>query len=335
MSMIWELIGDILRISALGALGIAGIIAILIWKKNLRLRVTYIRLVVQAVASAAIFYLFSKSIPLFYFLALFPLTIVLGRLYCGWFCPFGFLMDLTIQLKRIRRKSWHLLPDKVNKSLHRLRYVILLFLLLLPILLLWINPPPNFDFAVIFLKFLSGPFRPYSILIEPMTPLVVPYASPILFLSIHFDYPYVQSIVGYISGYLGQIIVVIFVCVTVTGSFLTKRVWCRFCPTGSSLAVLNRFKGFKWAPLLYIEKDEEKCNECEVCRRVCPMQVNELCEQKNGKINSSMCILCTRCVESCPHPDAIKLKLAKKTLFKSRTSAEKIPKWLSKLILRS
>ena len=51
MSMIWEIIGDILRISALGALGIAGIIAILIWKKNLRLRVTYLRLVVQAVAS--------------------------------------------------------------------------------------------------------------------------------------------------------------------------------------------------------------------------------------------------------------------------------------------
>ncbi len=335
MSMIWELIGDILRISALGALGIAGIIAILIWKKNLRLRVTYIRLVVQAVASAAIFYLFSKSIPLFYFLALFPLTIVLGRLYCGWFCPFGFLMDLTIQLKRIRRKSWQILPDKVNKSLHRLRYAILLFLLLLPILLLWINPPPNFDFAVIFLKFLSGPFRPYSILIEPMTPLVVPYASPISFQSIYFDYPYVQSIVGYISGYLGQIIVVIFVSVTVTGSFLTKRVWCRFCPTGSSLAVLNRFKGFKWAPLLYIEKDEEVCNECEVCRRICPMQVNELYEQKDGKINSTMCILCTRCVESCPYPDAIRLKLAKKTLFKSRNSAGRIPEWLSKLILGS
>jgi formate hydrogenlyase subunit 6/NADH:ubiquinone oxidoreductase subunit I len=98
---------------------------------------------------------------------------------------------------------------------------------------------------------------------------------------------------------------------------------------------VNRFKGFKWAPLLYIEKDEEKCNECEVCRRVCPMQVNELYEQKDGKINNSMCILCTRCVESCPYPDAIRLKLAKKTLFKSRNSAGKIPKWLSKLILRS
>lgn len=335
MSMIWDLIGDILRISALGAFGIAGILAILIWKKNLRLRVTYIRLVVQAVAFAAIFYLFSKPIPLFYYLALFPLTIVLGRLYCGWFCPFGFLMDISIQLKRIRRKSWHILPDKVNKSLHRLRYVILLFLLLLPILLWRINPPPNLDFAVIMLKFLSGPFRPYSVLIGPMTPLVVPYASPFLLNSIYFNYPYAQNIVTYISGYSGQIIAVIFVCVTVAGSFLTKRVWCRFCPTGSSLAIVNRFKGFKWTPILYIEKDEQKCTNCEVCKTVCPMQVNELHEQKYGKIYNSMCILCTRCVESCPHPDAIRLKLAKKTLFKSRNSAGRIPKWLSKLILKS
>ena len=78
--MMWEVIGDILRMSALAAFGIAGILTILIWKQNLRSRVTYIRLVVQAVAFAAIFYLFSTAIPLLYYLALFPLTIVLGRL---------------------------------------------------------------------------------------------------------------------------------------------------------------------------------------------------------------------------------------------------------------
>lgn len=335
MSMIWEVIGDILRISALAAFGIAGILAILIWKQNLRSRVTYIRLVVQAVAFAAIFYLFSKPIPLLYYLALFPLTIVLGRLYCGWFCPFGFLMDIIIQLKRIFRKSYRILPDKLNKNLHRLRYVILLFFLLLPILLWWIDPPPNLDFAVLMLQYLSGPFRPYSVLIDPMMPLVVPWASPFLFNSIYFNYPYAQNIVTYISGYFGQIIAVVFVCLTVAGSFLTKRVWCRFCPTGSSLAIVNRFKGFKWAPILHIEKDEEKCNDCEVCKIACPMQVTELCEQKAGKIRSSMCILCARCVESCPRPDAIRLKLAEKTLFKSRNSAGRIPKWLRKLVLRS
>jgi ferredoxin-type protein NapH len=335
MSMIWEIVGDVLRISALATLGIAGILVILLWKQNLRSRVTYIRLIIQAVASAAIFYLFSKPIPLIYYLLLFPMTIVLGRLYCGWFCPFGFLMDITTQIKRAFRKPYRVLNDKLNKSLHKLRYVLLLVFLLLPILLWLLDPPPNLDFAVLMLQFLSGPFRSYTILIDPMIPLVVPWASPFVFNTIYFNYPYAQNIVTYVSGNAGQVIAAVFVCLTLAGSFFIKRVWCRFCPTGSSLAIVNRFKGFKWAPLLYIDKDEEKCNDCGVCKGVCPMQVNELSEQKGGKINNSMCILCVSCVESCPRPGALNLKLSKKTLFKSRNSVGRIPNWLRKLILRA
>lgn len=333
--MIWDIIGDALRISALAGFGIAGILTVLIWKQNLRARVTYIRLIVQAVAFGGIFYLFSKLIPLSYYLLLFPLTIVLGRLYCGWLCPFGFLMDVISQLKRIIRKTHRIIPDRLNKSLHKLRYVMLLFFLLLPIALWLMDPPPNLDFAVLFLQFLSGPFRSYTFLIDPMMPLIVPFASPFLFNSIYFNYPYAQNIVTYVSGDIGLAITVIFVGLTVTGSVFFRRVWCRFCPTGSSLAIVNKFKGFKWAPLLHIEKDEEKCRDCEVCKIACPTQVSELYEQKNGKIYSSMCILCADCVESCPHPDAIRLKLSKKTLFKSRNSAGRIPKWLRKIFLKS
>ena len=335
MSIIWEIVGDALRTSALATLGIAGILTILIWKQNLRSRVTYIRLIIQAIAFGVIFYLFSKSIPLLYYLVLFPITIVLGRLYCGWFCPFGFLMDVTMLLKRISRRSYRILSDKLNKRLHQLRYVLLVSILVLPVFLWLNNPPPNLDFAVQMLRFLAGPFTPYTILIDPMTPYVVPWVSPFPFYSINFNYPYAQNIVTYISGNIGQVIVVVFVCLSVAGSFFLKRVWCRFCPTGSSLAVINRFKGFKWAPMMYIYKVEENCNDCGVCQSVCPMQVNEVYQQKAGKINNSMCILCTRCVEGCPAPDALKLKLGKKTLFKSRNSGLKIPKWMKKLFLKA
>lgn len=335
MSIIWEIIGDTLRISALATVGIAGILAVLIWKQNLRARVTYIRLIIQAVAFATFFYLFSKAIPLLYFLILIPITIILGRLYCGWFCPFGFIMDIVALIKRRFKKSYRLLPDKLNKGLHKLRYVILLFILLLPILLWWIDPPPNLDFAVLMLRLLSGPFQPYSILIDPMMTLVVPWVSPFAFNMIYFNYPYAQNIVTYVSGSAGQIIAVVFVFLTLAGAFFTKRFWCHFCPTGSSLAIVNRFRGFKWSPILYINKNEEKCNDCGVCERVCPMQVNELCEEKNGKINNSMCILCVSCVESCPRPGAIELKLSKKTLFKSRNSVARIPKWVKKLFLKA
>ena len=333
--MIWDIIGDALRISALAGFGIAGILTVLIWKENLRPRVTYIRLIVQAVAFGGIFYLFSKAYPLSYYLLLFPLTIILGRLYRGWLCPFGFLMDVITQLRRIFRKTYRAIPDRLNRSLHKLRYVILLFFLLLPIALWLMDPLPNLDFTVLMLRFLAGPFQPYTILIDPMMPTIVPFASPFLFNSIYFNYPYTQNIITYVSGDVGLVIAAVFVCLTLACSFIFRRVWCRFCPTGASLAIVNRLKGFKWAPLLYIEKNEKKCKDCEVCMGACPMQVNELCEQKNGKINSSMCILCGLCVESCPYPDALRLKLSKKTLFKSRNSAARIPKWLRKIILRA
>ncbi|MGD0644669.1 MAG: 4Fe-4S binding protein [Candidatus Bathyarchaeia archaeon] len=334
--MIWEIIGNILRLSVLAGLGIAGILTILIWIGNLRTRVTYIRLIIQAIAFAAIFYVFTYPIPLIYVITtIFAMTIVLGRLYCGWLCPFGFIMDIIILLKRTLRKPYRILPDKLNKSLHQLRYAILLFLLLLPILLWLIDPPPNLHFVVPMLQFLSGPFRSYTFLIDPMVPLVVPWASPFLFYTIKLNYPYAQDIVNYTGGNVGQIIAVVFVGLTLAGSSLIRRVWCRFCPTGSSLAVVNRFKGFKWAPMLYIDKNEEKCTDCGVCEGACPMQVNEVYEQKAGKINTSMCILCAECVEMCPIPDALKLKLGKKTLFKSRNLTGRIPNWLRKVILKA
>lgn len=334
MSIIWEIVGDTLRLSALAAFGIAGILTILIWKQNLRSRITYIRLIIQAIAFGVIFYLFSKPIPLLYYLVLFPITIVFGRVYCGWFCPFGFLMDVIMLLKRIARRSYQILSDKLNKRLHQLRYVLLVLILLLPVIL-WLNdPPPNLDFAVLLFEFLGGPFKPYTILIDPMIPYVVPWASPFSFFSIYLNYPYAQNIVTCISGNIGQVIAVVFVGLSLVGSFFIKRVWCRFCPTGSSLAVINRFKGFKWVPMLYIDKVEENCIDCEVCKRVCPMQVNEVYEQKAGKINNSMCILCARCIEGCPESNALNLKLGKKTLLKSRNSRSKIPNFIRKLLLK-
>lgn len=317
--MSWEIIGDLLRITVLAGLGVAGILTVLIWKKNLATRVTYLRLVVQAVSFATIFYVFSYSISLLYVLIIiFAMTIVLGRLFCGWLCPFGFLMDLISLLRKAFKIRYRSLPDKFNMSLHQLRYVVLLFFLFLPVILWLIEPPPNFNFAVVMAQLLAGPFRPYSVLLDPMIPLVVPWTGLLIIDQVNLSYPYVQNIITYAGQNIGQIIAIVFVGLTLVGSFFVRRIWCRFCPTGSSLAVVNRFKGFKWSPMLHLDKDEEKCTKCGVCKRVCPLQVNDVYEQKGQKINTSMCMLCLRCIEICPYEDALKVKFANKTLFKSR-----------------
>ena len=67
-----------------------------------------------------------------------------------------------------------------------------------------------------------------------------------------------------------------------------------------------------------LNKVEEKCTKCGICKRVCPTQVKEVYEQKSGDVASSQCIYCLRCVEMCPSEDCLQFKFAGKTVCKSR-----------------
>ena len=323
--MLIEILAEILKITVLAGLTIAGILAVLIWKKGLATKVTYLRFVVQAVSFAAIFYIFSNPIPLLYVVGvIFIMPIFLGRFFCGWLCPFALYMDFITVIRKAFRIRHRTMPDKLNKFLHNFRYAIFLFFLALPLVLYLIDTPPTLDFTIALALLLAGPFKPLSVLLGPIITLIVPWVGPLEIGGIYFSYPYVQEIIDYSAEIgltavnLGQILSIVFVVLTVIGSVLLRRVWCRFCPTGSSIAVVNRLRGFKWAPVLHLDKDEEKCTKCGICKRVCPVQVTEVYEQNGGKIATSMCMLCFRCVEMCPYEDTLKVNIGRKTIFKSR-----------------
>ena len=322
-----ELLGEALKLTVLAGLAVAGVLVILIWKKGLATKVTYLRFLVQVVAMVSVFYMFTYPVwQLIILIVILVLPLFLGRFFCGWLCPFALYMDAITLIRKAAKVRYRLLPDKFNKALHNLRYVLLLFFLIAPFGLALLNPPQSLDLATTLAVRLGGPFDPLRVVVGPLIPLIVPWEGPLAIGDVYFSYPYVQEVILYsqavFSELLVNIIAVIFVALTVVGSFFIRRVWCRFCPTGSSLAVLNRFKGFKWAPLLHIDKDEEKCTKCGICKRVCPVQVTEVYEQKGGKITTSMCMLCTRCVEMCPYEDCLKLKFGGKTVFKSRNWLE-------------
>ena len=321
--MIMQLLGEILKLTVLAGLAIAGALVILIWKKGLATKVTYLRFLIQAVAFVAFFYIFTYPIwMLSMLIVILVMPIVLGRVFCGWICPFGFYMDLITVVRKAFRIRHRDLSERLNIFLHNLRYAILLVFLVLPVALILMDPLPSLELGIILAQVLGGPFQPWNILLGPVLPLIVPWQGPLVISDLNFSYPYVQDIINYTSGIYATILPLIFVGLTVAGSFAIRRVWCRFCPTGASLAVMNRFRGFKWAPVLHLDKDEEKCTKCGICKRVCPVQVTDVYEQKGGKITTSMCMLCTRCVEMCPYEDCLKVKLGKKTLFKSRNWLE-------------
>ena len=317
--MVMELVAELLKLSMLAGLAIAGILAIIIWKKNRTITVTYIRSVVLVVSLAAIFYLFTYPVrPLLILAVILIMPIVLGRFFCGWICPFGLYMDVLTLIRKAFKIRYRILPDKLNKFLHNFRYALLLFFLILATILYIIEPPSTLNLLTLMVLLFAGPFEHIGILLGPMVSLIVPWKGPLEIGGLYFSFPYVQEVIKYSGENFATISALIFLALIVVGSFFIRRVWCRFCPTGVSIAIVNRLKGFKWAPVLHLNKNETKCTKCGICKRVCPVQVTEVYEQKGGKIMTSMCMLCFRCVEMCPYEDCLRVNVGRKTVFKSR-----------------
>ena len=319
--MALEILGDTLRIVVAAGLMIAGLLAISIWIRNKTIRITYLRAVVQVTSLVAVFssLLLLAEWPSLVLAAIIFATIFAGRFFCGWICPFGLYMDFITLVRKSVKIGCRNLSERVNRSLHRLRYILVAAVLALPF---FFGNPLDPETWRSFLFFESS-FKPLIIFfLGPLEPLLIPWAGAVGFGGHSLSYPYIRGIIDYFPESIMLISVFLFIALTVATSFIARRFWCRFCPTGASLAVVNRFKGFKWAPMLHIDKDEEKCTKCGVCKRVCSVQVNDVYEQKGGKIRTSQCMLCLRCVEMCPYEDVLKVKFANKTLFKSRNWLE-------------
>src|SRR3990170_1326558 len=59
-------------------------------------------------------------------------TLLLGRFWCGWVCPMGFLEDLETRLRtQVFRMRYGKVSDRLNANLSQLRYVVLAVILII------------------------------------------------------------------------------------------------------------------------------------------------------------------------------------------------------------
>jgi ferredoxin-type protein NapH len=295
---------------------------ILEWVKDKTRRVSILRFTVQLLFFFVIFYVSIVTVWKGLLLGLIlGVTFLLGRFFCGWICPLGLYMDtMTFLRKAFRFRHWSL-PERLNRDLHKFRYIFALTIFLLALPSFIVGSASLLDFGKIVL--LYPPFSPYILLLEPLQPLVLPWKPPFgAFLEINglsLTFPYVGEILAYIPGrILAFSLSYLFVGLLLAVSFKVRRFWCRFCPTGISIAAVNRFKSFKWMPFLRLNKEETKCTKCGICKRVCPVQVTEVYDKKGGKIDTSMCTLCLRCVEMCPQEGCLRLSMSGRSIFASR-----------------
>ncbi|MFX1566086.1 MAG: 4Fe-4S binding protein [Promethearchaeota archaeon] len=221
--------------------------------------------------------------------------ILIGRSFCGWICPFGFVQDLfalTPIRKRYPSKQW-------DRRLKSVKYVIL-FVILFFVAWLGISTFLGVDAALrgaINLEFATAIWTtinpsstffvilPYLYLYGVISPILTEWNPPFL----AWGFPMYFRL-----GFLAVVLLV--------ALFMT-RPYCRYiCPAGAMMGLVGQFS------FLTVSRSATEClgPACDSprCKQACPVGIDVMAKPF-GPIHDSECILCLDCVAKCGH-DSVK-----------------------------
>lgn len=194
---------------------------------------------------------------------------LLGRLVCGLLCPFGFVQDLLYKIPTPKFK----IPEKIDRPLRALKYIILLvFVILLPM----------------FLTNQFGLGAPY------FCKLICPAGTLGGALPLLATNEGLRTTIGFLFFWKLSILIVI-----VALSIFTYRPFCKYiCPLGAFYSFFNKIGFYK------MEFVSDKCVNCGLCEKSCKMDINV-----RANPNSLECIRCGACTAACRH-DALVMTYA-------------------------
>lgn len=229
----------------------------------------------------------SHSVAPAFYLSLFVVlvTVLLGRVFCGWICPLGTLNNIAGSLRKSR-------GGERGRGWHRVKYLLLIFLLV----------------SSLFTVQLTGILDPLSLLIRSLSLSIYPsfeYGVRALFDSLyHTDAKGIVQVSEAVFGVVrkgllsfqqplfnqGTFIGLLFLLVLGL-NLVEKRFWCRYlCPLGALLGVFSRFSLLK-------RSVSEGCTECGACATVCQGGASP---DKKGEWRSAECYYCANCDDICP-----------------------------------
>ena len=223
--------------------------------------------------------------------AILVLAVLLGRVFCGFICPFGTVHHATGYYKaalkgdrmvRANRKTGAQKIKYFNLILFLAASVIGLNLtgLLDPIAFLFrslalaVLPAVGVALRAIFDAMAGSDFKPFNLL---------SYGAEV----------FVAPIFGYSpKAYQSAWFIGILFLVILFLNRLRPRFWCRFlCPLGALLGLFSRFS------ILRLEKYEEKCTQCNLCLKHCQGAASPRPDQT---WETAECLMCFNCHHVCP-----------------------------------
>ncbi len=189
-------------------------------------------------------------------------TLLLGRFFCGWICPFGAMHQFTHWLLGGYRRKERIDANQY-RPLFAFKYYLLTALLV----------------AAVFGSLQIGLLDPICLIYRSFTGAVMPAASvplPQLFGDRMFNQ----------GAWLVGGLLFLFLAL----NLVIPRFFCRaLCPLGALLGVFSRFGWWR------IERDRAKCDACNLCSLNC-----EAACDPHKDLRKSECFVCYNCIEDCP-----------------------------------
>ncbi len=204
-------------------------------------------------------------------------TFFLGRVFCGWVCPFGAIHQFLGYIARIKQKA----PEKVRQNRYhsgqRVKYWILMVMLGAIV----------YD-LVLRLLGISSHRMLSTLTIGLLDPMPLLYRSINLIILPLIDGGgrwFSSSLRWYEGGF--SIGLVFFPALLL--NIKRPRFFCRYvCPLGALLGIFSRW------PLFRIYKSDAACKTCPSCERHC-----EGACQPSENLRLSECVVCLNCREDC------------------------------------
>jgi polyferredoxin len=221
-------------------------------------------------------------------------TLLLGRVFCNWMCPYGSLHQFVGWLFNVRNNRARLDANRYRR-IYQLKYLLLAGFIVLAFF---------GSLQIGLLDPICLLVRTFAVALAPASDLAHANLAEWMRVRVGMD-PEPLGLLQMKPGisdariFGGAWLVGLVIIGLVGMNLVIPRFFCRvLCPLGAFLGVLSRFS------LWRIDRDLTKCTDCDLCLRRC-----EGASDPQAALRKSECFVCFNCIDDCPE-DALSFRLA-------------------------